>query len=212
MNKKKINEFFRRLDAKLNEPAVVILVGASAGSLMGHVRPSFDIDFEIRLKKSTPVKKTRLANVILKTAAETGVAVNFSENIGGGSMISYLDYRQTALRYKKFGKLDVKLIEPAYWTIGKMTRFLELDIQDMVKIIHKKKLKPTEMILVWAQAFRSSDLSLELGQFKEHVLFFLKQYSKRLWGQAMGSKNLEADFLAQISPKRTAKHRRAGRG
>ncbi len=199
MNKKKIHEFFKRLDRHLDQKATVIVVGAGAASLMGHVRPSFDIDFEIRLSRSTPAQKRKLAETILKTARETGVAVNFSENIGGWSMVSYLDYRKTALPYKEFGKLDVKLIEPCYWTIGKMTRFLELDIQDMVKIIRKKKIKPKRVISVWAQAFRSSDLSLELGQFKEHVLFFLKQYSKKLWGKEADPEKLSASFLKRIT-------------
>ncbi len=198
MNKKKIHEFFKRLDMNLDQKATVIVVGASAASLMGHVRPSFDIDFEIRLSRNSPAQKKRAAEIILKTARETGVSVNFSENIGGGSMISYLDYRKTALLYKKIGKLNVELIEPAYWTIGKMTRFLELDIQDMVKIIRNKKIKPERMIKVWAQAFRSSDLSLELGQFKEHVLFFLKQYSKKLWGKKAKFDVLSESFLKKI--------------
>ncbi len=198
MNKKKIHEFFKRLDINLDRNATVIVVGASAASLMGHVRPSFDIDFEIRLSRNTPAQKKRLAEIILKTARETGVAVNFSENIGGWSMVSYLNYRKTALPYRKTGKLNIKLIEPGYWTIGKMTRFLELDIQDMVKIIAKKKIKPERIIKVWAQAFRSSDLSLEIGQFKEHVLFFLKQYSKKLWGQKAKPEALSESFLSKI--------------
>lgn len=198
MNRKKIHEFFKRLDISLDQKAVVIVVGASAASLMGHVRPSFDIDFEIRLSRSTSAQKRKLAETILKTARETGVAVNFSENIGGWSMVSYLDYRKTALAYKKFGKLDVKLIEPAYWTIGKMTRFLELDVQDMVKIIRKKKIKPERVIKVWARAFQSSDLSLELGQFKEHVLFFLAQYAKKIWGKKINAADLKENFIKQI--------------
>ena len=198
MNKKKIHEFFKRLDIYLDQKATVIVVGASAASLMGHVRPSFDIDFEIRLSRSTPAQKRKLAETILKTARETGVAVNFSENIASGERVNYLDYRKTALAYKKFGKLDVKLIEPCYWTIGKMTRFLELDIQDMVKIIRKKKIKPGRIISVWAQAFQASDLSLELGQFKEHVLFFLAQYAKKIWGKKINAADLKENFLKQI--------------
>ena len=197
MNKRKIHYFFRQLDANLDATATVIVVGASAASLMGHVRPSFDIDFEIRLKRNTATKKTLLTKMILKSAQESGVAVNFSENIGGWSMINYLDYRKTATPYEFFGKLDVRLIEPAYWTIGKMTRFLELDIQDMVKIIRKKKIQPARLIGIWAQAFKTSDLSLELGQFKDHVLYFLKSYAKKLWGKKVDPQRLSELFLKQ---------------
>ena len=197
MNKIKIHAFFKRLDTNLKETATVIVVGASAASLMGHVRPSFDIDFEIRLKRHVRIKKIRLAKAIIQSAQETGVAVNFSENIGGWSMINYLDYRKTAVAYKHFGKLDVKIIEPAYWTIGKMTRFLELDVQDMVKIIRKKKIQPKRLIGIWAQAFKTSDLSLELGQFKDHVLYFLKSYSKKIWGKKIEVQSLIELFLKQ---------------
>ena len=197
MNKIKIHAFFKRLDANLGETATVIIVGASAASLMGHVRPSFDIDFEIRLKRNVRAKKSRLAKAIIQSAQETGVAVNFSENIGGWSMINYLDYRKTAVSYKRFGKLDVKIIEPAYWTIGKMTRFLELDVQDMVKIIRKKKIQPKRLIGIWAQAFKISSLSLELGQFKDHVLYFLKSYSNKIWGKEIEAQTLIQFFLKQ---------------
>ena len=79
-----------------------------------------------------------------------------------------------------------------------MTRFLELDIQDMVKIIRKKKIKPEKIIAIWAQAFSASDLSLELGQFKDHVLFFLKKYTHKIWGKTAKPDLLAVSFLKKI--------------
>ena len=181
MNKRQIDLFFKILDRQLGLKGTVILTGASAGSLMGHIRPSFDIDFEIRLAARSSQVKTKLQTSIDKAAKIAGVAVNFSENIGGWSRINYLEYRKTAVPYKKIGNLDVRLIAPEYWTIGKMARFLELDIQDMIKIIKKKKLKPDSLVRIWAKAIRSSDLSLELGQFRDHVIYFIKHYGKKLW-------------------------------
>jgi hypothetical protein len=182
MRKKQIDFFFRELDKALGQKAEIILVGASAGTLMGHIRPSFDIDFEIRLsgRKSAAV----LEAAVLKTARKAGVAVNFSENVDHWSMVSFLDYRKTAVSYKKFGKLTVKLIAPAYWTIGKMARYYALDAKDMAAIIKKKKLKPRALVSLWGRALRSSDLSLELGQFKKHAAHFLKVYGPKLWGKS----------------------------
>ena len=111
MRKRQIDLFFRELDRALETKAEIILLGASAGSLMGHIRPSFDIDFEIRLGRRRNKKTTE--GMIMQTARKTGVAVNFSENVDHWSMISYLEYRRTAVPYKKFGKLNVKLIAPA---------------------------------------------------------------------------------------------------
>ena len=198
MRKKQIDLFFRKLGEELDTPCEVILVGASAGSLMGHIRPSFDIDFEIRCRRKTRKLKTLLPRVIDQAAEFAGVAVNFSENVGGWSMINYLDYRKTAVVYKKFGKIKVKIIAPEYWTIGKMARFLKLDIEDMVQLVRRKKLKPERLIKIWAKALLSSDLSLELGQFRDHVVYFLKTCSKRIWGKSINSGKLINSFLRQI--------------
>lgn len=197
MNKRQIDLFFKTLDHRLGLKANVIVTGASAGSLMGHIRPSVDIDFEILLSSKNPLTKARLESAIDRAAKVAGVAVNFSENMGGWSRINYLDYRKTAVPYKKIGKLKVKLIAPEYWTIGKMARFLELDIQDMIKIIKKKKLKPKSLIHIWTKAIRSSDLSLELGQFRDHIIYFLKTYAKKLWGSKTNASFLVEEFRLQ---------------
>lgn len=182
MRKKQIDFFFTMLDQELGQKGEVILLGASAGSLMGHIRPSLDIDFEIRLRGARKNKK-RLEQSIIKTARAAGVAVNFSEDVSCWSRISYLDYRKTARPYREFGKLTVKLIAPEYWTIGKMARYYKLDATDMAAIIRKKKLRPGPLTRLWQHALDSSDLSLELGQFRDHAAHFLKHYGKRLWGK-----------------------------
>ena len=198
MNPRQILAFFKQLDQELNARARVIVVGASAGALMGHIRPSFDIDFEIRLAKTSRGARSRLEQSILKSAETSGVAVNYSENVGGWSMINYLDYRKTAVFYKNTGKIQIKLIAPEYWTIGKMTRFLELDIQDMLKIIRRKKIPAGRLIKIWAKAANASDLSLELGQFRDHVVYFLKHYSCRLWTKTANPEKLTRSFLKAI--------------
>ena len=183
MRKRQIDFFFRELDKALGLKAEIILLGASAGSLMGHIRPSFDIDFEIR-GSGAGVNKARIQNAILETAQKAGVAVNYSENVDHWSMVSYLDYRKTAQPYKRFGKLNVKLIAPSYWTIGKISRYYALDARDVAAIVRKKKLKPGTLVRLWRKALEQSDLSLELGQFKKHAAHFLKTYGKRLWGRS----------------------------
>lgn len=191
MKRKTIDLFFTRLDERLGLPAQVILLGASAGSLMGHIRPSLDIDFEIRpLRRASEAQKRRIQQAVLDTSRTIGVAVNFSDDVSHWSMIDYLDYRRTATPYRRFGKLDVKLIAPEYWTIGKMARYLELDIQDMMKIIRIKKIRPQTLLRLWGRASRASGLSTELGQFRGHVEHFVRHCGPRLWG-----KSLDVDAL-----------------
>jgi len=138
----------------------VIIAGAAAGALMGYVRPSLDIDFEIRLVRTSRKGKIKLEAAIKKVSGLVGIVTNYSEHIGGWSMVNYLDYRKHTLVYRKIGRIDVRVMAPEYWTIGKMARFLELDIQDMVKIIRGKKLQPQILTSIWAKAVRKRHISL----------------------------------------------------
>lgn len=178
-----IEGFFKELDRALGAPADVILTGAAAGALWGNVRPSLDIDFEIRLKGAGKAKgPSLLEGAVQKASRETGLAANYSEDIGRWSMIDFLDYRKTALRYKKIGRLEVRLIAPDYWTLGKMARFLEIDIRDLVKIIKKKRLAPGPLARLWGRSLRRSPRSLASGQFRDHVIYFFNRHGKSAWG------------------------------
>ena len=189
MKRSKIDSFFLELDHEFRKPAEVIITGAACAALMGYVRPSADIDFEIRLKKSSHLSqdKTLLERAVEQSSKKTALATNYSEDISHWSMIDYLDYRKKAKPYKTFGRLRVKLMAPEHWTIGKMGRFLALDILDMTKVIQKKRLKPEALIKIWARAFRLSPLSLAKGQFRDHVLYFLRHYGKAVWGKTFDS-------------------------
>ena len=187
MRKNLIDRFFRELDREWKRPAQIILTGAAAGALLGHVRPSMDVDFEIHIPKRKKNGVPSLEDAIRCVSDKTGVQVNYSEDISHWSMINFLDYRKKALPYKKIGRLEIKIMSPEYWTIGKMTRYLEIDIQDMVKIIRKREIRPEVLIKLWIKALISSPLSLSLSQFRDHVNDFLKRYGKKIWG-----KNFEA--------------------
>ncbi len=157
-------------------------LSAAAGALYGNVRPSLDLDFEIQLRGKKPARG-KIDSAIKNASSHAGLAVNYSEDIGHWSMIEYLDYRKKAVSYKRIGKLNVKLMAPEYWTIGKMTRFLAVDIVDLVKVIKKKRLKSGALIKLWGRALRKSRLSEASGRFRDHVLYFLKHYGKRVWGR-----------------------------
>lgn len=184
MKKSLIDRFFRELDREWARPAEIILTGAAAGALYGHIRPSLDIDFEIRAKgRKARARDAALDETIRKVSQKLGIAVDYSEDIGHWSMISHLDYRKAKLPYKKIGLLDIKLMAPEYWTIGKMGRYYEIDTNDLVKVIRKRKIKPETLIRLWGRALARSPLSLALRQFHDHVAHFLRRYGKSLWGK-----------------------------
>ena len=202
MKQRQIDFFFKTLDRQWQKPAEIILLGAAAGSLMGNVRPSLDIDFEIRTRRQKdPEIRKMLEDAIRAASQVTGVAVNYSGNVAGWSRIAFLDYRRKALAYKKIGKLTIKIMRPEYWTLGKMARFLELDIQDMIKIIKAKKLTPGVLTDIWARAVCASDLSLELGQFRDHIVYFIRKYGKQVWGRQADLENIVWRFKKKAGLK-----------
>lgn len=209
MQKSIIDLFFIELDRALSGPASVILTGAAAGAIYGNVRQSADIDFEIRLKRK---KKKRgrsqdeiIQGLIREVSSKLGIAANYSDDISHWSMIDYLDYRKSSIPYKKIGQIDIRLMAPEYWTIGKMTRFLEIDVKDLIKVIRKKRLRAGRLLSLWARALRVSPLSLTKGQFRRNVENFLHMHGKRLWGTAFDKQKAINDFRRLAGLKAAAK-------
>jgi hypothetical protein len=186
MDTQLIERFFIELDQEFGRPAEVIITGAAAGALMGHIRPSTDIDFEMRLNASDATDKDRrdMENAVNKVSEKMKIAVNFSEDISHWSMIDFLDYRETAHDFKKIGQLKVKILAPEHWTIGKMGRFVALDIIDIKSIIKTKKLKSGPLIELWAKALKTSPMSMDKKSFKDHVIYFINKHGHEAWGKS----------------------------
>ena len=202
MQRALIHRFFKELNQELKRPADVILTGAAAGSLLGVGRSSLDIDFQIKIlpgKKRTNSFEVR--NAIQRAAEKIGIAVNYSEDIGHWSMIDLMDYEKTSLPCPRVGQLHIRIMAPGHWTIGKMARFLEVDIQDVQRIIKRREIKSGDLIPLWGRAFRSSRLSLELGIFRRNVAYFIKRYGKRVWGKKFGTEKGIALFQSSCGIK-----------
>ncbi|MFT5207881.1 MAG: hypothetical protein ACI9CF_001641 [Candidatus Omnitrophota bacterium] len=177
--------FFTELDKLLQIRCDIILTGASAGMLMGHIRPSLDIDFEIRPldRQDKQQLGNQLPHVISEVTKVIPVAADYSGDISHWGQINYLDYRDTALPYKVIGLLQVRIMAPEYWTIGKMTRYIAQDIEDIKIIIKSKHIQPEPLINLWAKALNSSELSLTCSSFKRHVSDFITTNATTLWNQ-----------------------------
>ncbi len=89
MNRKQIERFFMVLAKELTIPARIILTGAAAGSLWGHLRPSLDIDFAIQPRRRTRQHWERIEQAIQRTVQLTGIRANYAEDIDRWSPISF---------------------------------------------------------------------------------------------------------------------------
>jgi len=183
MDKRQIDRFFRILARELRAPAQIILTGAAAGSLWGHVRPSLAVDFSITLARPGRLQWAALEEAVERTVALTGIRANYAEDIDRWGPISLLDWRRHGAPYRTFGTLRVRLLHPAYWTIGKLSRYLDSDVQDLVAVLRRQRLDPHRLIRLWARALRASPRSVACTHFRRQAEHFLHAYGRRIWGR-----------------------------
>jgi len=195
MHPVRINRFFRTLAREFNAPARIILTGAAAGSLLGHVRTSQDVDFAVQLPRGDQADWERFQAAVARTAQATGIQVNYAEDIDRWSSITLLDYRRHTAAHRRFGKLDVRLLDPAYWTIGKLGRYFEVDVDDLVAVLKRRRLPVEPLLRLWARALRESPRSAAISQFRAQVEHFLRTYGRTLWGARFNPDDAVSRFL-----------------
>lgn len=183
MSPRQIDRFFRLLAQDYGAGARVILTGAAAGALWGHVRASLDIDFAIQPTNRTPEHWARLEQAIDRTVRRTGITVNYAEDIDRWSFISLLDYRRHTHVYRRFGMVQVRLLDPAYWSIGKISRYLEPDVQDMIEVFKRRHVSSTRVLRIWSQALRESPRSLAVIQCVRQAEHFVRTHGVKIWGR-----------------------------
>ena len=189
-----IEQFFEILDAEFGQDAEAILVGAAAGNIMGSQRPSMDIDFAIEITKNSDANWQLLESAIKKAMDKTGIQTNYAEDVDRWGMITILDYKSKTKLYNKYGKLVLKILDPAYWSIGKMTRFLDPDIKDMINVFRKEKVPPTYLAEVWGKALKESPRSAILIRFRRQVEYFFESYGTKIWGRNFNSSKAIKQF------------------
>ncbi len=200
MTRQQIDRFFRVLAKELDEPARVILTGAAAGSLWGSVRPSVDIDFCIRPRRKGPKSWAKIEEAIHRATGLTGIHTNYAQDIDRWGAITLLDYSKQTLPYRRFGKLEVRLLEPAYWSIGKISRYLDPDVQDLVAVFRRQGVSPGRLIKIWARALKASPPSSACLQFRKQAENFLQVYSRRIWGRGFQPHQVLAQWEREVRP------------
>lgn len=188
MNRNQINQYFTKLAKIFTEPCLILLTGAAAGSIYGSVRPTRDLDFALRFKTQSKRKKEKLWQEFSKATGEislqTGIAVQYAEDIDRWSSITYLDYDQHTGPFKRFGSVEVRLLQPIYWAIGKLARSLEPDIRDLIKILKKTKTPSESLAQILGTALRKSPKSTACELFRRQTENFFKEYGKKIWGRS----------------------------
>jgi hypothetical protein len=183
MTPRAIERFFQRLAAEFGGRATIIVTGAAAGSLWGHIRASQDIDFGVQLSGRRSGRWEQFQAAVDRTVQRTGIQVNYAEDLDRWSSITLLDYRRHTRPYRRFGALDVRLLEPAYWAIGKLGRYFDLDVDDLVHVLRRTRVPPAAALRLWASALRASPRSTALAQYRRQVEHFLATHGPSVWGR-----------------------------
>ena len=187
MTAKPLDRFFTVFAAAYGErataPLTVIVTGATAGLVLGSVRPSRDVDFAVVFARRPGESTWAAVEAAAREATHrTGLAAQFAEDIGRWSMISFLDYPRHARLHKQFGRVEVRLLEPAYWAIGKLARSLDSDIRDLVQVLRRQRLAPVPVARVWGRALKASPRSTACWQFRRQVEHFFTTHGRAVWG------------------------------
>ena len=183
MNARQIDRFFTLVSRELGTEARAVLTGAAAGALWGRVRPSVDVDFALELRRKNPEQWKKVEDAIERAVQLTGIQANYAEDIDRWGLITLLDYKKHARLYKHFGPLRLDLLEPAYWSIGKMTRYLEPDVRDMIVVFKRQRIAWEKLASLWGRALRASPRSAALGQFRRQVEDFFRRHGRAIWGR-----------------------------
>ena len=184
MTPRAIDRFFSTLAREFGRPATLIVTGAAAGSLWGHIRPSQGIDFGLQLGGRGRAGWERFQAAIDRTVQRTGIQVHYAEDIDRWSSITLLDYRRHTAPYRRFGQLRIRLLDPVYWSIGKLGRYFDLDVDDVVMVLRRQKVPAASALRVWARALRASPRSTAIPQFRSQVEHFLRTYGNTIWGRS----------------------------
>jgi hypothetical protein len=196
MNKKQIERYFKILDKIYSKKCRIILTGAAAGALYGRVRATMDIDFSAQAADWENFSKA-----VEEASVRTGIAAQYAEDIDRWSSISFMDYKKHTFIYGQYGLVEVRLMEPSYWALGKLSRYLDPDIRDLVKVLKKTGTQWQETASVAGRALRKSPKSNACFLFRKQTEDFFKQYGKKIWGRPFDAKEAITIFHKKAGVK-----------
>ena len=218
MTRRRIEQFLKTLAAELDRPARLYLTGAAAAAFLGRVRPSLDIDFGLEIRDPDPASWRAVQEAVNRASKLSGIAASAAEDIDRWGMISLLDYKKTSRRHGRFGQLEVRTLHPLNWSIGKLTRFLDVDIDDVVQVFRRQSIKAPAAARLWGRALRASPASTAQFQFRRQVETFFRAQGRAVWGTRFASEGAIALFyraanipLPPVSPSRSRRHGRSRR-
>jgi hypothetical protein len=196
LNLEQAEAYFNDLGRQLPAQTVIVLTGGIAASLLADARTTDDIDFAV----IKPLLKhwDAVAGTLTRLAAKRGIQVQFSEDLDRWSSVTLLDWKKHTRLHRRSGKLEVRILDPLYFSIGKITRSRQGDIDDLVAVLKAQKTDWRPLVKLWAKALQKSPRSTALPLVKQQMLTFLKDQGPGIWGKHFRAQEAASAFEASL--------------
>lgn len=179
MNLSQAEAYFSELGRRLPAQTVIVLTGGIAASLLADARTTDDIDFAVI--KPLVRHWDAVAALLQNMAAKRGIQVQFSEDLDRWGAVSLLDWKRHTRLHRKSGKLEIRILDPLYFSIGKITRGTQRDVDDLVAVLKAQKAGWEPLVKLWAKALKKSPRSTALPLVKRQMLGFLRAQGPTIW-------------------------------
>ncbi|HTB23144.1 MAG TPA: DUF6036 family nucleotidyltransferase [bacterium] len=203
MRIKEADAYFKALSKEVQTPLVLVLTGGIAAGIMAAERATDDIDFAILryARKSLP----EIEALLQRLAEKRGILIQYSSDIGRWSSVSFLDWKKHSRPYTRQGFLEVRVLDPYYWSIGKITRGTDRDLKDLEAVIRRQTLDWKKLAALWAKALRKSPPSTALFNVRKQMEGFLVDAQGGIFNGDYDSDEAVAYFRKLLIPKKRSR-------
>lgn len=183
MTRRDIERFFTALARAWPHPTGCILVGGAAAVLEGGARPTDDVDFEVRFGGSVSVEDPdAFAGAVRAAERASGLAGQFTEDLAAWSPVALPPYRAGTRRWKSFGPIAVRLLDPSVYIVTKLRRGAPHDFTDLLLVARAHRVRWRTVSLQCAAAVRASPRSTRLRAFVKRVEYLFGNHGRSIWG------------------------------
>jgi len=189
-----LSKFFSVLSQRVPSRTRLILTGGSEAMLLGGRRPTGDIDFGVVVSGGESAVLSEIETAIAAAARETGVTVQYSTDIDRWSPVAVPKKKFKTRRYRRIGRLEVRLLDPGCWAVYKLGRYLDSDIEDLLAVLKRQKVSWTGLARLCGECLRSSPRSTQLFPFRRQVEHFFREHGRKVWGKKFNGSGAIAAF------------------
>lgn len=177
-----LRRFFRHVASRLPFPVTIVLTGGAEALVLGGIRPTADLDFGVEVAPRWRERWPEIESAIAEASRTTGIAAQYGEELDHWSSVSVPPKRRRSRPWLRFGRLRLRLLDPACWAIYKLARYLESDRADLVPVLRREGVRWSRLTRLAGESLRESPKSSALFLFRKHVEHFLREDGHRIWG------------------------------